>query len=140
MLDIRNCCAIITPTASNYAAEIGGMEMRDLVICEVCGRSFYTSSEVEVCASCMNAKAPKVAKAEKHQDAHLNLADLKAKVSRLVASTKINIERNSDKDVSLCAEVVERAELLFSKKATKAELLDLITLNSEASRQLNNQK
>jgi uncharacterized UBP type Zn finger protein len=114
--------------------------MRDLVICEFCGRSFYTSNNVEVCASCMNAKAPKTTKTEKHQDAHLNLSDLKAKVSRLVASTKINIERNADKDVSLCIEVVSQAEVLFRKKATKAELLNLITLNSEASRQLNNQK
>ena len=114
--------------------------MRELVICEICGTSFLTSSDVEVCACCLNATTVKTVKVEKHQDSHLKLADLKAKAERLVASQKINIERNSDKDTSLCAEVVKQGNVLFSRKATKQELLDLITLNSEASRQLNNQK
>ena len=82
--------------------------------------------------------APK-AKNEKHPDARLKLAELKAKVTRLVASQKITKERNADKDLSIVAAFIEQAEAALNGKSRKADYLALITLNSEASRHINGQ-
>jgi len=81
----------------------------------------------------------KPTKVEKHKWAHLKVGALRAKAENLIDCQRIAIERNADKDISLTIALVKYADELFSKKATKAQLLDLITKNSEASRILNAQ-
>lgn len=83
--------------------------------------------------------APKE-KAAKHPDAKLKLAELRAKVERFISSQKIAIERNGDKDLSIVKAFVEQAEEALNGKPKKADLLALITLNSEASRHINDQR
>ena len=82
--------------------------------------------------------APKL-KTEKTSDSKLKLAELKSKLARLVSSQKIAIERNSDKDISTAEAFVKQAEEALEGKATKANLLVLISLNSEVSRYINSQ-
>lgn len=75
---------------------------------------------------------------EAHKDAGLKLPELKAKVSRLVSNQKIAIERNTDKDVSKARAFVSAAENLKGR-ITKDMLLNLITMSSGASREINRQ-
>ncbi|RLJ20014.1 hypothetical protein DJ031_06810 [bacterium endosymbiont of Escarpia laminata] len=82
--------------------------------------------------------APK-AKTERHPDAKLKLAELRAKVERFMVSQKVTIERNAGKDLSIATAFVEQAETALNGKAKKADFLALITLNSEASRHINGQ-
>lgn len=76
----------------------------------------------------------------KHPDHGLKLAELKSKVERLLNSQKITIERNGEKDTSLASSFVSAAEQALASNVKKADLLDLITMSSAASRHINSQK
>lgn len=89
-------------------------------------------------ASYKNWMAPKE-KIENHPDSKLKLNDLKAKVERLLASQKIAVVRAAGKDVALVEAFIVQAEEALSRKAKKSELLALITLSSDASRNLTQQ-
>jgi hypothetical protein len=86
------------------------------------------------------AAAGKKEAVAKHPDAGMKLAELIAKVSRLAGNQKIAIERAAGKDASIAQLFVDSAEKALAGKPKKAELLNLITLNSEASRSLNAQR
>ena len=64
--------------------------------------------------------------------------ELKEMVDRLIASQKIDVERNADKDVSASVAVIAQYEA--TEKMTKAIALQIIEANSKASRILNAQK
>jgi hypothetical protein len=78
-------------------------------------------------------------KTVKHADSKLKAPQLLAKAIRLVASQEYAINKYPELDMKESKEVVNLAQKLFSKKATKAQLLALITANSNASRKVNNQ-
>ena len=68
------------------------------------------------------------------------VSNLKSMVSRFISSQKISIERNSDKDIFANIAVVESYNTLMMKsRVLKSELIELIEMNSKASRILNNQ-
>lgn len=75
-----------------------------------------------------------------HPDAGLKVADLRGKVERFVRSASITIERNQNLDLALVRTFVARATAALQGRATKAALLDLIDLNSAASRHINAQR
>jgi hypothetical protein len=81
----------------------------------------------------------KKAVVERHPDSKLKLSELEAKVERLLASQKIAIERAKNANAAVAKEFVRQAEAALAGKHTKADLLSLITLSSQASRQLNDQ-
>ena len=110
------------------------MSVADLREC----KAAYTSYINPAYTSYINP-AKKVAK-ENHPDSHLKLADLKTKAKRLMSNQVYAVNKYGDSfDVSLSVSVVAKATELSESKVTKAKLLDLITLNSQASRALNNQ-
>ena len=69
---------------------------------------------------------------------HLKLADLKETVTRFVKSQKISIERNNNLDTSANQIVINTYENLTGR-ITKSMLLEIIDMNSKASRTLNKQ-
>jgi len=85
------------------------------------------------------AKPEKKERKEVHPDAWMKLDALKEKLSRLVASQKITIERNTDKDTSKVEAFVAASESLKGR-VTKAMICNLITMSSDASRDMNNQQ
>ncbi len=110
-----------------------------MYICELCGSTH--SSESDVCSVCIsNIKASKKEVISKHVDSKMKAADLLAKAKRLVASQEYAIEKYGNEiDTTESALVVKMGKKLFAKKATKFQLLSLITANSNASRNVNNQ-
>ena len=76
----------------------------------------------------------------KHPDSHLKVNELRLKIQRLIDGQKISIERNAEKDVSLARLFIRQATAALSGKTKKSELLELIDLNSDASRQINLQQ
>ena len=103
------------------------MSVADLRECKAAYKNYVSPSK-------------KVIKKENHPDSYLKLADLKAKAKRLISNQAYAVNKyRDDFDVSLSVNVVTKAAELFESKVTKAKLLDLITLNSQASRALNNQ-
>lgn len=85
--------------------------------------------------------APKrQAAAVKHPDAGMKAADVRYKLARLVGDQKFDIAKHSKLNVEFAKAFVARAEAALAGKSTKAELLELITINSEVSRDLNTQK
>tara|TARA_R110000850_G_scaffold275207_1_gene414150 strand:+ start:23636 stop:23998 length:363 start_codon:yes stop_codon:yes gene_type:complete len=81
-------------------------------------------------------------KVQKHKDAGLKLPELIAKVDRLAASQQIATAKAESEglDTSIAKLFVAQAAQALAGKAKKADLLNLITLSSEASRALNNQR
>jgi hypothetical protein len=79
-------------------------------------------------------------KVEKHHDAQLKAVDVRAKLQRLVNDQKFAVVKYSALNVEFAKSFIARAEATLAGKATKAELLELITINSEVSRDLNSQK
>jgi len=78
--------------------------------------------------------------AEKHPDAGLKLAELKEKTTRLISSAEYSINKHGETlNVVAAIALVADAKAVFSGRATKAQLLELITRNSDVSRDLNNQ-
>ena len=111
-----------------------------MFICEICGNTHFNENS-ELCNVCVkNSKAAKKEVTEKHVDSKLKLSDLLSKAKRLVSSQEYAINKHGNEiDVTESLAVVKMANDLFSTKATKAKLLALITANSNASRNLNNQ-
>ena len=71
----------------------------------------------------------------KHPDAGLKLGQLKEKVERLINNQKYAVKKHSaNVDCGVLITVIERYETM---KATKSNLLELITMNSEASKKFN---
>jgi len=99
-----------------------------------------SAAQIAEARASFHAVSEKV-KVEKHKDAGLKLAELIAKVSRLAASQSIAIAKAAEqgKDASIAKLFVAQAEQALTGKAKKADLLNLITLSSEASRCLNAQ-
>jgi len=111
-----------------------------MFICEICGITHY-NEESDVCAYCLkNSKAAKKEVTAKHADSKMKLADLLAKAKRLISSQEYAVNKYSD-DINTdeSVAVVKMAHSLFATKATKSKLLALITANSNASRNVNNQ-
>ena len=109
-------------------------------ICELCGNTHY-NDHLDVCNECLkNIKAAKKEVSVKHPDSKMKLAELEAKAKRLVASQEYAVNKYSNElDVSESVAVVEMSKKIFAKKATKAQLLALVTANSNASRKINDQ-
>lgn len=111
-----------------------------MFICEICGNTHYSENS-ELCSVCVkNSKAAKKEVTEKHIDSKLKLADLLSKAKRLISSQEYAINKHgNDINISESLAVVKMGNDLFATKATKAKLLALITANSNASRNVNNQ-
>jgi len=77
---------------------------------------------------------------EKHKDAGLKLHDLIEKVTRLAASQTIAINKALGLNSEIAKMFVAQANQELAGKAKKANLLNLITLSSEASRAINSQR
>lgn len=75
----------------------------------------------------------------KHPDAGKKVIELREKLDRLLKSQIIAAERNTDLNLSATKMFIAQATEALNGKAKKSELLQLITLNSEVSRDLNNQ-
>ena len=98
-----------------------------------------SSNEITSARHGYNAFIAKPAKSAVHQDSGLKLGELRSKVERFVSSARITIERNKGKDLTMIRTFAAKAESTLKGRCTKASLLALITLNSEASRHINNQ-
>ena len=86
-------------------------------------------------------KQGKKAAVEKHPDSKLKLSALLSKAERLVKSQEYAVNKfNGLMDLALSNEVIRVAKELFGSKPTKAKLLNLITMNSDASRYVNEQE
>ncbi len=110
-------------------------------ICDICGSDKEALGDDQVCSVCKKTSIKKEV-AVKHPDSGLKLSELKAKASRLINCQSYDIKKYSDTgfDLSKSQEVVKLGNEILSGKATKAKLLDLITLNSIASRFINSQR
>lgn len=100
-----------------------------------------SAAQIAEARASFKAASTKVA-TEKHRDAGLKLAELNAKVDRLLANQKISAVKAEEQglDASIVKLFVAQAEQALAGKAKKADLLNLITLSSEASRALNDQR
>jgi len=79
-----------------------------------------------------------VEKEDNHSDSNMKLGDLRNKAKNLTISQEYAINKYKDSfDVNFVEKHVRYAKELLSGKNTKAQLLDLITANSEISRDLN---
>ena len=86
------------------------------------------------------APTPKAATLVSHPDSKMKLAELRNKVERFISSATITVERNQEKDLTLVLSFAAKAKSVLDGRHTKAALLDLITLNSEANRHMNSQR
>lgn len=82
--------------------------------------------------------AKKVARV-KHADEHLTASAVRAKLERLVASQRYDVNRYPHLQLDFAREFLAKADAALAARTKKADLLDLITLNSEVSRNINAQ-
>jgi len=97
-----------------------------------------SAAQIAEARASFKAASEKVATA-KHKDSGLKLSDLIAKVTRLAASQSIAINKAQGLNTEIAQIYVAQANKALAGKAKKADLLNLITLSSEASRLLNSQ-
>ncbi len=113
--------------------------MTDLVICEICGTSFYTNSSIEVCQCCQTVKKIKSTKA-KHPYSNLKLQGCKDRLKMLLNNQKNSLQYSSGLNTEFLKQFIEKAEKALSQKTKKADLLDLMTLSLEVSHDLTAQQ
>jgi len=71
-----------------------------------------------------------------HKDAGMKLVDLKIKIERLIKNAEYGIKKNGGN--SELVEFVEKAKAALEVRTKKSDFLDLITMNSDANRKMNN--
>ena len=77
--------------------------------------------------------------APKHRDANLSAGAVRSKLERLLASQKIDMQKHSNVDLTIANAFVAKAEAALARRTKKADLLELITMNSDVSRSIKNQ-
>jgi hypothetical protein len=97
-----------------------------------------SAEQIAEARASFKAASEKVATA-KHKDSGLKMNELIAKVTRLADSQSIAINKAQGLNTEIAQMFVAQANRALAGKAKKSDLLNLITLSSEASRAINSQ-